>query len=106
MSSRLLSRERGCVISCDHGIYEGEGEPCETQVYTAVIRVKPTRKYAASLGWIRGGGNRKRRDYCPAHAPAELERVAAEQRLKAERKQQRAAERKAKLAANAAAKAA
>lgn len=60
MSSRKLSRERGVTISCDHGAYVDDGNEnmpsCGASVYTALVKIKPTRTYAASLGWIRGGG--------------------------------------------------
>lgn len=99
MSSRKLSRERGTTISCDHGCYEGEGSPCTSRVYTALVYVKPTRRYAATLGWIRGGAGRRRRDYCPEHAPAERKRVAEAERVKAERKKERDAAKQAARAA-------
>lgn len=56
MTARLLSRERGCVIACDHGALASSKTHCEASHYTAVIRIGVNRAEAAKAGWIRGGG--------------------------------------------------
>lgn len=94
MTARLLPRELGCVLSCDG---------CGARVQTGNIRKKVNRAWFARDGWIRGGGNgRRRHDYCPACAPAELARQVEEKRVKAERLDARRAALKARFTTPAA----
>jgi hypothetical protein len=61
VTARVLSRERGVAIACDHGLLASSRAPCERTLFTAVIRIDVNRVEAAKAGWIRGGGQQARR---------------------------------------------
>lgn len=105
MTAHILRRELGVVIRCN-------ADGCDAKFQTANVVVKHNRAAAKSAGWIRGGrlpGDpdkpdaprkvSKRPDFCPVHAPAELEALAALAKAKVERSAKRAAESKQRLAA-------
>lgn len=95
MSATLLSRERGCVITCNNGVLEGHDD-CDARHFTANVRIRVNRIEATKLGWIRGGGDGRRRlDFCPGHADEERARVKVEKAAKAAAKKVRAEAMKA-----------
>lgn len=74
MTVRLLSRERGAALSCDH-------PGCDARLVTGQIRNGLIRTSAQGSGWRRSKtyGIRRRRlaDLCPEHAALHRQRRLA-----------------------------
>jgi hypothetical protein len=92
MSVTRLSRDRGIVIHCSHGRWEGNADCAATHV-TANVLIKVNRAEAKRAGWGRGGKGRKRDDYCPEHLKAEKLRLAQIDAAKRDRAAKRAAKK-------------
>jgi hypothetical protein len=93
MSARLLPRECGCKITCNH-------DGCTETLQTGQILKGSIRVYAASQGWGRGLLDRRKRfDLCPKHYA--MEQVAEAERKEAWAKELKRREDKRRLAREA-----
>lgn len=75
MSVEILSRQRGAIVRCGNGAFEGE-LACGESFMTGQIRKGLVRGAAKSAGWGRSETpGLKRVDLCPDHVKADHERT-------------------------------